>query len=188
MAGFTNGNWDASNPYDLPDVAAVKLSGEKEELWRYQRVATESSTETYFDVNYVTAVTVDAEGDPILVGSTFSSIALEEGERDYFAMKVHTSPQKCFCGKMNHLTVAFKGAGQNHRNRDAECLPHPRYTCQRRLLTGDVPIYNFAFRFPLASSTGRQAMRFGGVRPETRLLEQVLEVHRYGTASEGLDF
>jgi len=90
LAGFTSGEWDTPNPFYLPDVAVVKLSDEGDELWRYQRVASTSSSVgiEVFDVSYVTAVSIDDNDDPILVGSTFSSSILAEGERDYFAMKV----------------------------------------------------------------------------------------------------
>lgn len=71
-------------------MAAVKLDGATgDELWRYQSISSDSSQlgSVGFNVSYVSAVSIDGDGNVLLVGSMFNSLE-EENDVDYLAMKL----------------------------------------------------------------------------------------------------
>lgn len=94
LGGFTTGNWDTPISDSTRGIVAVKLAGASgRELWRYQADSSSLTAGTRvaggFDASYVTSVTVDRDNDVLLVGRTFSSTSLADGDSDYFAMKLN---------------------------------------------------------------------------------------------------
>lgn len=85
MGGYSEGYWSTPNTDGRRDIAAVKLDGATGvELWRYQSVAGDSSTSLneyiWYGQSSVSGVAVDNEDNVFLVGYSFNSFVVGQGD------------------------------------------------------------------------------------------------------------
>lgn len=85
MGGYSEGYWSTPNTDGRRDIAAVKLDGATgDELWRYQSVAGDSVTSlgeyVWYGQSSVSGVAVDNDDNVFLVGYSFNSFVVGEGD------------------------------------------------------------------------------------------------------------